>query len=235
MPEPQNFIRERAKAAGMLNQHRDRDDEHRHDGRVEEEGLERSRRQKLDEVAKRRVIDPPRVRGGGDLARLLQARDQHVQRRQEREAGEDAEEEIGPAHRPFAVAADRAGVGVGSGRDAGGGGGERARRHHIFSPRLLMSRRMKIAATVRIGTMNSEIDAPSGMSPPSMPSLNAQVANMWVRSMGPPAVRMRTMSKFAKVTMSENSVVMAMMFRIIGRVTYQSFWSQLAPSIAATS
>src|ERR671921_535344 len=97
------------------------------------------------------------------------------------------------------------------------------------SPRLLMSRRMKIAATVRIGTMNSEIDAPSGMSPPSMPSLNAQVANMWVRSMGPPAVRMRTMSKFAKVTMSENSVVMAMMFRIIGRVTYQSFWNQLEP------
>src|SRR4051812_11055055 len=181
------------------------------------------------------MIDPPWVRGGGDLARLLQACDQHVERRQEREAGEHAEKEISPAHRPFAVAADRAGVGVRPGRRNGRGRGEGVRRHHIFSPRLLMSRRMKIAATVRIGTMNSEIEAPSGMSPPSMPSLNAQVAKTWVRSIGPPAVRMRTMSKFAKVTMSENSAVMAMMFRIIGMVMYQSFWSQFAPSIAATS
>ena len=36
---------------------------------------------------------------------------------------------------------------------------------------------MKMAATARIGAMNSETLAPSGMSPPSMPTRNAQVAN----------------------------------------------------------
>ncbi len=39
-----------------------------------------------------------------------------------------------------------------------------------------MSRRMNTAATVRIGTMNSETLAPSGMSLPWMPIRNAQVA-----------------------------------------------------------
>src|SRR6186997_1656369 len=66
-----------------------------------------------------------------------------------------------------------------------------------------------------------------------MPSQNDQVANTWVRSIGPPAVRMRTMSKLAKVTISENSAVMAMMLRIIGKVTYHKRCHQLAPSIAA--
>ena len=83
--------------------------------------------------------------------------------------------------------------------------------------------------------MNSETAAPSGMSLPWMPSQNDQVANTWVRSIGPPAVRMRTMSKLAKVTISENSAVIAMMLRIIGSVTYQMRCHQLAPSIAAAS
>src|SRR4029079_9803289 len=52
---------------------------------------------------------------------------------------------------------------------------------------------------------------------------------------GPPEVRMRTMSKLAKVTMSEKSTVMEMMLRIIGSVTYQIFCHQLAPSISAAS
>ena len=43
------------------------------------------------------------------------------------------------------------------------------------------------------------------------------------------------MSKLAKVTISENSAVMAMMLRIIGRVTYQMRCHQVAPSIAAAS
>src|SRR3954463_13060654 len=46
---------------------------------------------------------------------------------------------------------------------------------------------------------------------------------------------MRTMSKFAKVTISENSVVIAMMLRIIGSVTYQMRCHELAPSMAAAS
>src|ERR1700720_3760176 len=50
------------------------------------------------------------------------------------------------------------------------------------------------AAIPRIGNMNSETLAPSGISPPSMPRRNAQVAKIWVRSSGPPAVRMRVMS-----------------------------------------
>src|SRR5437764_15252988 len=68
-----------------------------------------------------------------------------------------------------------------------------------------------------------------------MPTQNAQVANTCVRSIGPPAVRIRTMSKFAKVTIRENKAVMAMMLRIIGSVTYHMRCHQLAPSIAAAS
>ena len=54
-------------------------------------------------------------------------------------------------------------------------------------------------------------------------------------SCGPPAVKMRTMSKSAKVVIRLNSTVMAMMFFIIGRVTWNSFWRALAPSMAAAS
>ena len=83
--------------------------------------------------------------------------------------------------------------------------------------------------------MNSETVAPSGMSPPSMPTRNDHVANTCVLSIGPPAVRMRTMSKLANVTISENSAVMAMMLRIIGRVTNHMRCQKLAPSMAAAS
>jgi hypothetical protein len=98
-----------------------------------------------------------------------------------------------------------------------------------------MSRRMKNAATARMGTMNSDTEAPSGMSPPSSPTRKAQVANTCVESSGPPEVSTRTMSKFAKVTISENNIVMAMMLRIIGRVISQMRCHQDAPSIAAAS
>src|SRR5208282_1921922 len=54
-------------------------------------------------------------------------------------------------------------------------------------------------------------------------------------SCGPPAVRMRTMSKSAKVTIRLNSTVIEMMFRIIGKVTKISFCTAFAPSIAAAS
>src|SRR3984957_7405280 len=94
---------------------------------------------------------------------------------------------------------------------------------------------MKNAATARIGAMNSDTEAPSGMSLLQIARLNAQVPNTWVRSTGPPFVRILTMSKLAKVTISENSAVIWMMFRIIGRLTYQIFWNQLAPSIEAAS
>src|SRR5204863_2965465 len=52
---------------------------------------------------------------------------------------------------------------------------------------------------------------------------------------GPPFVNTLTMSKLAQVTISENRAVIWMMLRIIGRFTYQIFWNQLAPSIAAAS
>src|SRR4029077_297115 len=51
----------------------------------------------------------------------------------------------------------------------------------------------------------------------------------------PPAVMICTMSKLAKVTISENSTVMAMMLRIIGRGMWMNFCQALAPSIAAAS
>src|SRR3974390_1073672 len=159
---------------------------------------------------------PPGIGGGRNLGAALQRGDDHVDRRNQREDRKDGQEEIGPAHGPGAVSAHAAVFDL-SGR---AGLVDRKRAHASF-PRLVMSRSMNTAATARIGAMNSETLAPSGMSPPSMPSRNAQVAKMWVVSIGPPAVRMRGVSKFAKVTISENSVVIAMMLRIIGSATYQ--------------
>ena len=83
--------------------------------------------------------------------------------------------------------------------------------------------------------MNSDTLAPSGMSPPWMPSRNAQVANTCVWSIGPPAVRMLHDVEVGEGHDQENSAVMAMMLRIIGSVTYQMRCHQLAPSIAAAS
>ena len=58
---------------------------------------------------------------------------------------------------------------------------------------------------------------------------------MCVLSSGSPRVSTRTISKLAKVTMVENSAVMAMMLRIIGRVTKRIVCHQVAPSILAAS
>src|ERR1700724_1328900 len=140
------------------------------------------------------MVDPPGIGRGGNCRAGLERRHQEEDR-------EQGEEEIGPAQRPAALAAGVAGFARARGRHCGrdGRGG-----HDISLARRLMSRRMKMAATVRIGTMNSDTLAPSGISPPSMPMRNAQVANTCVLSIGPPAVRMRTMSKLADVTMSEN-------------------------------
>src|SRR6185437_4735167 len=175
---------------------------------------------------------PPWIGCCRNLGAALERRDQHVERRHQREDRKQREEEVRPSERPGPVAAHAA---------ISGGAGRRClvdrhgTRHHASFPRLVTSRRMKIAATASIGTMNSETLAPSGISLPSMPTLNAHVAKIWVWSSGPPAVRMRTMSKFAKVTISVNSVVIAMILRIIGNVTYQIRCHQLAPSIAAAS
>src|SRR5665213_3083699 len=54
-------------------------------------------------------------------------------------------------------------------------------------------------------------------------------------SCGPPEVRMRTMSKSAKVTIRLNSTVIAMILRIMGKVTKNSFCRAPAPSIEAAS
>src|SRR5262252_9314693 len=174
--------------------------------------------------------DPPGIGGRRNLCAAFQRGDQHVDRWHQREDRKNGQENIGPAHRPDAVATHAAIFDL-----AGRAGLVDRKRAHASFPRLEMSRRMNTAAIARIGAMNSETLAPSGMSPPSMPSRNAQVAKMWVVSIGPPAVRMRVMSKLAKVTISENSVVMAMMLRIIGSVTYQIRCHQLAPSMAAAS
>src|SRR4030088_1737594 len=173
---------------------------------------------------------PPGSGRRGNLGAGLQRRNYHVERRHQREDREQREEKVRPSQRPGAVAAHAA-VSDRAGRR---GLVDHYRACHQASfPRLLISRRMKIAAIARIGTMNSETLAPSGISPPSIPIRNAQVAKIWVWSSGPPAVSTRTISKFANVAISENNVVMAMMLRIIGSVTYQMRCHQLAPSMAA--
>src|ERR1700737_134921 len=175
---------------------------------------------------------PPGISRRRDLRAALQRRDQHVERRHQRENSKQHQKKVRPSQRPGPVAAHTAMF-------------DRSRRrglvdhhracHQASFPRLLISRRIKIAAIASIGTMNSDTLAPSGMSPPSMPRRNAQVAKICVWSSGPPAVRMRTISKLANVTINENSVVIAMMLRIIGSVMYQMRCRQLAPSMAAAS
>src|SRR5229473_539537 len=174
---------------------------------------------------------PPGVCRRRNLGAALERGDQHIERRHQREDREQREKKVRPSQRPGTVAAHAAVLDVARRRALV----DRDRAHQASFPRLLTSRRMKIAAIASIGTMNSETLAPSGISLPSMPTRNAQVAKMWVWSSGPPAVKMRTISKFAKVTISENSVVIAMMLRIIGSVTYQMRCHQLAPSMAAAS
>src|ERR1700684_141220 len=120
---------------------------------------------------------PPWIGCRRNLRTALERGDQHVKRRYQREDGKQREEEIRPFQRPGAVPAH-----------AAIGGVARRRRlvdhhragHQASFPRLLMSRRMKTAAIARIGTMNNETLAASGMSPPSMPTRNAQVAKICV-------------------------------------------------------
>src|SRR5438270_3031292 len=164
------------------------------------------------------MVDPPRIGRGRDFSARLERRDEHVDRRRQEEDRKQHEEEVRPAQRPAPVAAHAA---VARARRRATVDGDGCGAHYASFPRRWMSRRMKIAQTARMGNMNSDTLAPSGMSPPWMPSRNAQVANTWVLSIGPPAVSTCTMSKFANVTIVENSTVMAMMFRIIGKVTNQ--------------
>src|SRR5450432_1637552 len=125
---------------------------------------------------------PPRIGRRRDLRAALQRGDEHVERRHQREHRKQPQEEIRPPQRPGAVAAHAAIFDVAP----GSGLVDRERAHQASFPRLEMSRRMKIAAIARIGNMNSETLAPSGMSLPSMPTRKAQVAKMWVLSSGPP-------------------------------------------------
>src|SRR6185369_13761920 len=152
--------------------------------------------QKTDIVLECRVEYPPGIGRCRNLCTALERGNQHVERRHQREDRKQREKEIRPPQRPGAVAADAAIFDASCRR----GLVDRYRAHQASFPRLLTSRRMNTAAIARIGTMNSETLAPSGMSLPSMPIRNAQVAKMWVWSRGPPAVRIRMMSKLAKVT-----------------------------------
>src|SRR3990170_2312728 len=96
-------------------------------------------------------------------------------------------------------------------------------------------RRIKKADTARIGNITSATAAPRGTSPDSMPRRNENVPKRWVSLRGPPRVRTRTMSKLAKVTMVEKSIVIAMMFFSMGRVMKRSRWKGPAPSMEAES
>src|SRR6478609_8430098 len=122
------------------------------------------------------MINPPGIGRRRDFRAGLQRSDQHVDRRHQGEDRKQREEEVRPPQRPGAVAAHAAIFDLAGRRTLV----DRDRAHQASFPRLLTSRRMKIAAIARIGTINSETLAPSGMSLPSIPTRNAQVAKMWV-------------------------------------------------------
>src|SRR3954453_1517407 len=135
---------------------------------------------------------PPGIRCRRNLRAALERGDQHVERRHQREDRKQCEKKVRPPQRPSAIAPHTAIFDCAPRR---GLIDYRRACHQASFPRLLTSRRIKIAAIARIGTMNSETLAPSGRSLPSMPILNAHVAKIWVWSSGPPAVKIRTMSK----------------------------------------
>src|SRR6185312_3510453 len=93
----------------------------------------------------------------------------HVIGRDEEEDREDHQEDIGQDQRPAAVAAEARAAA----RQRPGDGGNGSCGHPTSLPRLRTSRRMKMAAMARIGNMNSDTEAPSGMSPERMPSRKA--------------------------------------------------------------
>src|SRR5262249_36236988 len=106
---------------------------------------------------------PPRIGGGRDLGAGLERRDQHVERRREEEDHEQYQEDVRPAQRPAAVAAHAARL-ARAARALARCGVDAERRHATSLPRRWMSRRMNTAAIARIGIMNSDTAAPSGMS-----------------------------------------------------------------------
>src|SRR5262249_56725199 len=98
------------------------------------------------------------IRGGG-----LGRGEQQEDGRHKKEDRNPGEEKIRQAQPPPPVPAHAAVSALTRERV---GGGDGCRGHDISLARRWMSRRMNTAATVRIGTMNSETLAPSGMSLP---------------------------------------------------------------------
>ena len=86
-----------------------------------------------------------------------------------------------------------------------------------------------------MGSVNNDMGAPKGMSPPIIPTPKAQVASVSVWLCGPRLVRIWLTLKAPDDTIRENSMVMAMMFRVIGSVTNRCFCHHVAPSISAAS
>src|SRR5690349_15531397 len=124
------------------------------------------------------MIHPPRVGRRRDFRAGFQRGNKHIDGRREKEDDEKDQEEVRPeqssAPAPgYAAVTGEAGLAAGSGR--------RCCRHCYASfPRRLTLRRMKNAAIASIGAMNSDTDAPSGMSLPQIASVKAQVAKTWV-------------------------------------------------------
>src|SRR5690348_3630877 len=120
------------------------------------------------------MINPPRVGCRRNLRARFERGDEHVHRRRQKEDHEEDQEEIGPEQRSTATARDAA-IAYPA---------ELARRGFCFCrchdqasfPRRRTLRKMKNAAIARIGAMNSDTDAPSGMSLPQIAKVNAQVA-----------------------------------------------------------
>src|SRR4029079_19633018 len=178
------------------------------------------------------VEDEPRIgRQPRHLGVTLERRHNHVIGWHQEEDRKQDQKKIGRKQRRASTAPQARS----SRRCFAGRHGESGGAHPISLPRLRTPRRMKTAAIARIGSMNSDVAAPSGRSPERIPSRKAEVAHMGVMFRGPPAVMICTMSKLAKVTISENSTVMAMILRIIGSVMCTNFCQALAPSMSAAS
>ena len=151
--------------------HGNRHHAHRHDDGILEKDQKVGLREQYPELIERDAVEnEPRIgRQPRHLGVALERRHDHVIGRHQEEDREQDQKEIGREQRP-APATPQA---RSSRHRFAGRYGESGGAHPISLPRLRTPRRMKTAATARIGNMNSDVAAPSGRSPERIPSRKA--------------------------------------------------------------
>src|SRR5262249_16924274 len=146
--------------------HRDRYHANGDDRRVAKEDQVLVLRQQINIVRESGIEYPPWISGRRDLCARLERGDKHIDRRWQEKDHEQDQEKIRPEQRAPPAAGDAA---VADATELSGWCVGCCRRHgHASFPRRRTLRKMKNAAIARIGAINSDTEAPSGMSLPQI-------------------------------------------------------------------